>query len=865
MEKMDLMEEQLKLESAYKQEGYYSLLASVQHAKEQGMIERASIGKHFFSYRVYQYKQAIQEWLVKNLKLKRGVKSAYLYLIQDMAAEFKDKDNDTNIEVMADIFASISLSNIINILAIHSPNSDRTVTLSDAGLRISEEIECEYQCKAFENWLKTQVDSKNALAGIDKRVGSHYRTAYLMQAMKKCGYTPKKWREREVKSALGILFIAIAEQVLGYFEIQGTKETVAHLVPTPAFADAWQRNEDRMLDFARKYCPMVVPPKKWTSFEDGGYYGDLSHFNYFFRLQGMETFFGKTYVQRLGQLDFPDVFKAVNALQDTPWKINTQVLEVMKLCRANDYIPWGKEGKEAGFVLLLTNDDIPTEDATRMTEDELKTYKKKRAVWYRNENRRISLQNRANSIINMADKFSKYERIYFPWNMDFRGRMYPIPAFSPQSDDLNKGLLLFADTPPCTSEKALDYLAITIANLAGVDKVSYADRIAWTQQNEEHIINSAVDPMEYQWWLKQDKKPVQLLAACFEWKRAKDYMEEHNNSIIGFVTGLPYAQDGTCSGLQHFSAILRDPIGGMAVNLIPQDKPNDVYAQVAEKVNIKLKEDAMKGTLDEWDNKKERLQYGTKTLAQIWLNFGVDRKVTKRPVMTFAYGAKKRGYIQQILTDTIDPAIQHQKEGCVFTNVNAYQCAMYMANLIWDAVGKTVVKATEGMNWLHEVAKMVCKSASVVSWRTPLGLLLQQSYVKYDVHVVQLRCAGKRYRIYTPHTTGEIDKPKQTNGIAPNFIHSMDACHLQMTVCTCVDRGVKHFTMVHDSYGCPISQVDTMYKTVRECMVKMYTEHDVLNDFKEWLQPLVDKPLPAPPSKGTLNLDTILDSEYIFC
>ena len=207
--------------------------------------------------------------------------------------------------------------------------------------------------------------------------------------------------------------------------------------------------------------------------------------------------------------------------------------------------------------------------------------------------------------------------------MDFRGRIYPIPSFSPQSDDLNKGLLLFADTPPCQHEEDIKWLAITGANLAGVDKVSYDDRIAWVYQHEEDILASAADPMGHQWWLQQDE-PVQMLAFCFEWAKAKQWITEHG-SIVGWVTGLPYAQDGTCSGLQHFSAILRDPIGGKAVNLVPQDKPNDIYAQVAEKVNEFLKKDAVNGTLDEWDEKKLRMKFGTKTLAQIWLNFGVNR------------------------------------------------------------------------------------------------------------------------------------------------------------------------------------------------------------------------------------------------
>lgn len=117
----------------------------------------------------------------------------------------------------------------------------------------------------------------------------------------------------------------------------------------------------------------------------------------------------------------------------------------------------------------------------------------------------------------------------------------------------------------------------------------------------------------------------------------------------------------------------------------------------------------------------------------------------------------------------------------------------------------------------------------------------------------------------SPHQTGQIDKTKQANGIAPNFIHSMDACHLQMTVCKAKDAGINHFTMVHDSYGCPMSQAGLMYYIVRKAFVDMYTEHDVLEEFRQYLQPLVNKELPKPPQKGTLDLNSVLESKYIFC
>lgn len=65
------------------------------------------------------------------------------------------------------------------------------------------------------------------------------------------------------------------------------------------------------------------------------------------------------------------------------------------------------------------------------------------------------------------------------------------------------------------------------------------------------------------------------------------------------MSKLPVALDGSCSGIQHFSAMLRDEIGGNAVNLIPAELPQDVYGMVAKKVIEQAQADAASGTEDE--------------------------------------------------------------------------------------------------------------------------------------------------------------------------------------------------------------------------------------------------------------------------
>lgn len=80
-------------------------------------------------------------------------------------------------------------------------------------------------------------------------------------------------------------------------------------------------------------------------------------------------------------------------------------------------------------------------------------------------------------MIGQAKKFRNHKAIYFPCNLDFRGRLYAVPFFNPQGNDLTKGLLTFSNGKPI-GELGFYWLKIHGAN-AGIDKVSFEDRIKW--------------------------------------------------------------------------------------------------------------------------------------------------------------------------------------------------------------------------------------------------------------------------------------------------------------------------------------------------------------------------------------------------
>ena len=54
------------------------------------------------------------------------------------------------------------------------------------------------------------------------------------------------------------------------------------------------------------------------------------------------------------------------------------------------------------------------------------------------------------------------------------------------------------------------------------------------------------------------------------------------------VIKIPIFLDATCSGIQHFAALLQDLELGSHVNLMPyseKDKPGDIYYELVEPIN----------------------------------------------------------------------------------------------------------------------------------------------------------------------------------------------------------------------------------------------------------------------------------------
>ena len=346
----------------------------------------------------------------------------------------------------------------------------------------------------------------------------------------------------------------------------------------------------------------------------------------------------------------------------------------------------------------------------------------------------------------------------------------------------------------------------------------------------ELLLSFADDPIENQGWLDADN-PVQFLAWCFE------YAEWFRTGNV--CSHLPVALDGSCSGLQHFSAMLRDEVGGAAVNLTYSPKMNDIYRAVAE-----VAQRAMEAAAPD--------EAG---FRQSWLDHGINRSVTKRSVMTTSYGVTKRSAIRYVIddylraTDFIKPR-EH------------YSAAAYLMDFVWPAISAVVVKGKQAMSWLDKAGKQIIKDKGdvegAITWVTPSGFLASQAYYEYEEHNVATKLYGHA-RIKVLVDSPDASPSRHSQGISPNFIHSMDASHLHLTTARMAKEIPNvSLAMIHDSFGTHAADTEVLFNVLRDEFVKMYQNNDPLQDFANKYN------LPDPPAKGKLDLEEVRRRLYVF-
>ena len=770
-----------------------------------------SYGKVLVANLIRPYAEAINEWVAQassNVHSKTPIALQKISQIEDPK-----------------VTALIALKHIMNTITT-------TKNLTATAIKLGGRIETEISLKNFKN-LNPELYAV-VKKDLDKRSFNYaYKRRKYREVAKKDEVV--SWEEWSTTERLhtGMQLITLMVESVGLIEI-GTdqhKHKTFKVIRQTAFTKKWIQDRNSFNELLNpEYLPMVLAPK---SVVDGQVQGHGYWTSEMPELDLVKQR-GKKFTNELENHDMPEVTSAVNLMQSTAYRINTFILGVMQNA-------WDKS-LSIGGMPPIENLDIPQKPHDIDTNKEALFEYKKACVIVHTENNRMSSKRMLYAkIINLAEQFKEYVTMYFPIQLDFRGRAYCVPAFlNYQSINGAKALLNFSQGKAITKEnRGVFWLSVHGANMWGNDKVSFEDREKWTYDNADWIKACAEDPIGNRQWEDADNA-FQFLAFCDEWNR---YTKEGD----GFISHIPVNVDGSCNGLQIYSLLLKDKVAGSLVNCVPNDVPQDIYGLVKNEVVKNAEQKSAEG----------------EELATKWLDYGVKRSTCKRPVMTLTYGSTRYActdFVVEDLTKRKDKGEMHPFD-------DLFKPSTYLSKLIWQSIGENLKSAKEGMRYLQDIAKVVAKEGVPIHWVTPVGFPVYQYYPEMKSRRVETHLMGQVIQSTIREAKPETDKMKQRNSCPANYVHSLDSACMIRTVNIAREKGIENFCNVHDSFATHACDIDKLNESIREAFVSIFSK-DLLSEFKakvsETLSDEAIAELPDRPKDGELDLDLLHKCKYFF-
>lgn len=538
------------------------------------------------------------------------------------------------------------------------------------------------------------------------------------------------------------------------------------------------------LKFDHTQIPCSSPPLPWLSPSFGGYLTTKSEL---VRTSAPSAEHTASAVKRVKEQKLYPSLDSLNALSICPWIVNKDILDiVLDVFRSGGNpdltIPYDEIKMKKIAPPVLKKD--PSQADKIMYNRDRKKYDQRRREMY-------SLWCDCLYRLSIANHF-RDKVFWFPHNMDFRGRTYPIPPhFNHLGSDLARSLLMFAKGR-ALGDRGLDWLKIHAINLGGsMKKSSIKERLDHANSIlHSDILDSADNPWDgRRWWMKNEN-PWQVLACCKEISKAI-----RSKNVKQYVSHLPVHQDGSCNGLQHYAALGRDWEGATAVNLVPSDRPQDVYSRVVDIVEQTRQKDA--------DN-------GDKIACM--LEGLVQRKVIKQTVMTTVYGVTRYGARHQI-------ARQLSARG--YPEDQIWKASSYLTTKTFESIGQMFNKSMLIQEWLNRCAYVIASHCGQpVDWETPLGFPIVQPYTKNDAPSA-IKMGADVLMDEQPQT--RLNPSKQKTAFPPNYIHSLDSCHMMLTSIFCQRAGLT-FVSVHDCFWTHPSTVNQMGEICREQFIALHSE-----------------------------------------
>lgn len=660
-----------------------------------------------------------------------------------------------------------------------------------------------------------------------KNVGQKLKRRFARDAAKAVDLVTKRWAKADAL-AVGLLCVEMLASRTGVIQIvtklnaRGRRYCV--IQPSKDIKKWIKECHEYHETLEPMFLPTIERPLEWNNPWVGGY-STLE-----WKPRPLVKSRSKAYQQSLSSLS-PAIYDAVNFVQNTPWTVDSWMTQFVRDC-------W-KDGLAIDSLPPSGDEPLPTKPVDIDTNQEARRNWRKAAakVHFLNESYE-SQRLLALKALFVAEKMSQFSRIWFPHQLDFRGRGYPLPLFlHPQGVSYAKAMLRFADGKAVREDSEVFPLYVHVANKFGRDKDPLSDRVRWVEENRRAIGQIAADPWSNRMWLEADE-PFAFVAACREiaglWNTGK-----------GFVSSLPIAMDATTQGLQIYSMLLRDPVAAVATNVLPSDKPSDPYQFVANSVI-------------------RRLNQSDDPMAKTLLKFGIDRSTTKRQTMTLPYGLTMHsciGYTREWLEEKM------RKTGENPFGLELYKPVAMLGKIIWESIDDVVGSAKRGMDFIRGCMAVLIDNDVTPYWMTPIGFPVRMRYENYDVVTVSTRIGAKAKVLSIRQENGTQSKRKALNGGPANYIHSLDGFGglLGHTINMCAANKIDHLGCVHDQILCLSGDYMMAASCVRKATIDIFSR-DLLNEFRQGALTMLPSSVSMPevPEYGSLDIAKVVDSDYYF-
>jgi DNA-directed RNA polymerase len=209
-----------------------------------------------------------------------------------------------------------------------------------------------------------------------------------------------------------------------------------------------------------------------------------------------------------------------------------------------------------------------------------------------------------------------------------------------------------------------------------------------------------------------------------------------------------------------------------------------------------------------------------------------------------------------------------RKHGIPLLMNNEHIWSSYLGRLIYNDCKKSIKRPMQLLSVFEESGRLAESRDEFLKWHTPVtNFPVVQHYMEGTVRTIWVQYGppqGERISTERYANTYRINlcfveelkpaKKRQSQGAAPNAIHSLDAAHLMLTIHNC-DFTV---TTIHDSFGCLLGDMQDLFVIVRESFVELY-KNDPLKSLVTQLGGNMENV-----EIGNLDINLILESEYAF-